>query len=453
MTCVYTVLKDLGISLLVGFAMFMFVAVFSYQRPAKIAGFHNRRMRRVGLSVAWGVFLGGFWGTVWGAHCLPSPLRNEILATVVTLGSTLLISAWAVYWGIPYFRRKTGIKVVDETVERYRKPGEKAYVGHPRVVDLDGTRYVPVVYRYGPEGEVAAILAVREDTGEVVKDAALMERLGRCIRVGDEMAGWPALYQRLQSYKSAQKALQGWPQALKQVREVAKRLEGTPYEEDMKALVEVWEFSEEYTRRLKAMMEVASEWAAAHGWEHMKEVRCEDLEPLDERLRGPFLYARDHLPLLKRGWAARERLLKAWTSQALPLKEGKEKKEFWEALQVMDMEKSMTMSLFEKWPKGQPLRRFVWTEEQRRQWEERLAWGARRRPEEVRAQVRRRRPVRFLAWTAAVVGGGVALLSWLAGPWWGGVLAGGALALLGWHFHEWEPKERSENARHADKGE
>ena len=173
----------------------------------------------------------------------------------------------------------------------------------------------------------------------------------------------------------------------------------------------------------------------------MKEVRCEDLEPLDAQLRGPFLYARDHLPLLKRGWAARERLLKAWLSDELHL-EGKERKVFRMALQDIAMEKSMTMALFEKWPKNQPLRRFVWTEEQRQQWKDRLEWGKSRRVEEVRAQARLRKAVRFLAWMAVVVGGTVALLSWLAGPRWSGVVPGGLLALLGWHFHEWEPKGR-----------
>ena len=442
MTCAYAVLKGIGLGLAVGLALFAFIVVFGYQHPAKIAGFYNQRVRQVALGIAWAGFWTGFLGVISG----PCVTFTETMATVVVvvwlLVPVVLISIWAFYWNIPLFRRKTGIKVVDETAEWYRKPGEKAYVGHPRVVDLDGTRYVPVVYRYGPAGDVAAILAVREDTGEVVKDPDLMERLGRCIRIGDEMAGWPMLYRRVRAYKSARKALQGWPQALKKVRKLAKKLEGTPYEEDMKTLLEVWEFVGEYLRRLMTMMEAESEWAAAHGWEHMKEVRCEDLEPLDARLWKTYQYGRDHLPLLERGWAARERLLKAWTSMALPLKEGKEKKEFWKALQIMDMEKSTLMAMWEKWPKEQPLQRFPWTVEQRQQWKDRLEWGKSRRAEEVRAQARLRKAVRFLAWMAVVVGGTVALLSWLAGPRWSGVVPGGLLALLGWHFHEWEPKGR-----------
>ncbi len=450
MTCAYAVLKGLGVGLAAGLAAFAFIVVFGYQRPAKIAGFHNRRMRGAALGVAWGIFWGMFLAMLSGP-CVTYTDAMDVAVLAWIIVPTILIGVWAIYWNIPLFRQKTGIKVVDETVERYRKPGEKAYVGHPRVVDVDGTRYVPVVYRHGPEGEVAAILAVREDTGEVVKDAALMERLGRCIRVGDEMAGWPALYRRLNGYKETKKALRAWPRALEEVQGLVKALEGTPYEEEAKALLAGWEVSREYSQRLMAMWEEEGAWAAAHGWEHMKEVRCEDLEPLDERLRGAYLYFREHLKEMKRALAAKERLVQAWAAQALPL-EGEPRKVFWKALELMGM-MAETVHLWEEWPTDKPFRRFLWTEEQRRQWEERLAWGARRRPEEVRAQVRRRRPVRFLAWTAAVVGGGVALLSLLAGPWWGGVLAGGALALLGWHFHEWEPKERSENARHADKGE
>ncbi len=436
MRCGYAVLDSLRWGLMAGGVMWLVIAVFGSQRPAKIAGFHNRRMRRLALGAAFGVFLGVFWGTMWSDGCLPELLKSTLLASVVSLGIVSLSALWSFYWGIPYFRRKTGNRVVDEAVERYRKPGEKAYVGLPRVVDVDGRRYVMAVYHQG--AEVAAMLAFREDTGEVVQDPGLMERLARCARVGDEMAGFPVLYQRLSNYKNAQKALRAWPQALEEVRGLVKALEGTPYEGEARALLVGWEIGEEYTRRLMAMWEEEGAWAAAHGWEHMKEVRCEELEPLDARLRGAYLYFREHLQEMERAMAARERLAQAWAAQALPL-EGESRKAFWNVLGLMGpMEERVRF--WEAWPKEKPFRRFLWTEEQRRQWAERLAWGAGRRVEEVRAQVRKRKAVRLMAWVGVVVGVPLALLSLVGGPWWGGVLLGGVPALLGWRFRNWEPK-------------
>ena len=367
MTCVIPVLKGIGLGLVSGVALFALIALPAYRRPWKIAGFHNIRMFKLALAMSWAGFWISFFAVLSGV-CID--FSHSVLFWLAFLWFAvppLLGTVWVLYWDIPFFRKKTGRRKVDETIARYRLEGETVRAGLPRIVDKDGTRYVVAAYTRG--AEVESFIAINEATAQVVREPHQMERLARCARLGVEMAGFPSLYRRMNDYFQTRKALKAWPGAMRRFDRVMKVFQQHPeVREDIQALRQGWEIWKVYAEKLMAMWEQEGAWASEHGWEQMKEVPCDALESLDEQLRTPYLFLREHLEEMLGALESAYHLGEVLNT--LEISDGqRERVQSYLGLMYL-MESSIR--LLASWPSERPLQRFMWTDDERRRWRERL---------------------------------------------------------------------------------
>ena len=316
------------------------VGIFGWKRPTRMAWLHNKLIL-------------GLIGLIAGPVSLALTLANISLAIEVREGcieagqwwlrvfdpnsewNTWVIGfpvvgglAVAVYFfktmRPAFLVKKTGKGAVDEAVARYRKAGEEAYIGRPRLV-VDGVGYYQVVYGQGEGEEVRGEpLLVRED-GQVVRDEALARRIMRVADAAFELGEPEAIMERYELYRKIRKMENELDRTLR-IREnswLRSRYEDRLRErypdmygmyERMMGSVEVFEG---YLERLRKDLERLAAWSWEKRGPKMGELREEEVEAMEEKLEAVRYWWADEerVGVLEAGKAAAERMKAALTAE------------------------------------------------------------------------------------------------------------------------------------------
>lgn len=141
---------------------------------------------------------------------MPSLLQN--MFPFLMIGYIILAGVYVFYWSQPFSRKRTGVKAVDEAVERYRKPGERAVgiIGGwcPDLV-VDGKAYKLITYAPKDANSIAGLLAF-DDRGAVVADLPLMEKIKTCFQLAVQFVNPENINERTGMYVNAMKAQKSW---------------------------------------------------------------------------------------------------------------------------------------------------------------------------------------------------------------------------------------------------
>ncbi len=230
----------------------------------------------------------------WG-RLLPSKRWEQIgsLAPVLMVGVALVGSFWIFSRrGKAFLLKKTGNRRVDEAVVRYRKAGEEAFIGRPRLV-VDGMGYYQVLYLPERAGEEAwqesDFLVIRED-GRVVTDEALAVRVMRVGNAAFELGEPGKIEHRWWMYREALPRLaQGLRQVERQIRQMLKGARSLgKYEairEDLRRLQRVLVVMEPFVALQRQDLEVLARWSWKKGGPKMKELSEEEVEAIEQEVK------------------------------------------------------------------------------------------------------------------------------------------------------------------------
>ncbi len=296
-----------------GILIFMggLVGVAGWKRPTRMAWLHNRMLlggfvAAVGpTSVAFVLveisdaitFLEAPGCHYYGLRFLLGDLGSTLVPILLTLVGTYVL---VLRQAAPFLVERTGKRVVDEVIERYRRPGERVVVARPRLV-VDGAGYYQAVYLRG-EGEDAQgePLLVRED-GQVVRDEALARRILLLGSVALDLGEPGQMAQRYELYRRMKALTKGLRRMLAEapgLRPTLKRLEygdedplwlwqGYPgMVADFERLVGAAEIFLGGVERIARDLEVLSEMSWRKGGPKMEELRWEEWEALEGRLEA-----------------------------------------------------------------------------------------------------------------------------------------------------------------------
>jgi len=289
---------SLGISVLIGGLL----GVMGWRRPTRMAWLYNRMLLGVVVTVVGPISMLfvlaeisdaiTFWEApgchYYGLRFLLDDVGAPLVAILLILvGTYVLILRQAA----PFLVKRTGNRAVDEAVARYRKAGEEALIGRPRLV-VDGVGYYQVLYM--PEGageeawQEAEFLVLRED-GQVVEDEALAVRVMRVGNAALELGEPGKMEYRWWKYKEALPRLaRGLREVARQLRQMLKGARQLgKYEAirgDLRRLQRVLVVMEPFVERQRKDLEVLARWSWAKKGPKMKELSEEEVEAMEEEL-------------------------------------------------------------------------------------------------------------------------------------------------------------------------
>ncbi len=150
------------------------------RKPKAIYAYFNRSvLLAVVVPIASSLFAVYVWLVLTiGLKLVPGPEFNTVVVGLVIISVYVV---YVLYWSHPFSRERTGVKAVDEAVERYKKPGERTDgVWAPPMV-LNGRRYRNVYYLNPAKNERQWM--VLDEEGQVLRDEAAAHVLRDMLRV------------------------------------------------------------------------------------------------------------------------------------------------------------------------------------------------------------------------------------------------------------------------------
>jgi|GEM_PF-2451441 len=149
---------------------------------------------------------------------LPNSWVNILESVIAWLGGFLpfltvvpgiLLMVYFLYWSQPFSRKKTGVKAVDEAVERYKRPGERAVgiIGgwSPDLV-VGGKAHKMFVYAPKSANTDTGSLALDLE-GKAVTDPATVQKVAQCLALAGQFANPENINARTANYTTGAKSL------------------------------------------------------------------------------------------------------------------------------------------------------------------------------------------------------------------------------------------------------
>jgi hypothetical protein len=239
---------------------------------------------------------------------IPRSDFGSSLFTILLICFIVLNTIYALYWSQPFSRKKTGVRVVDEAVGLYKKPGEQIMDAWVPALVAEGRRYRNAFYT-GRGKEWIVI----DEQGNVLRDARIAHKVRNMLRLALQTAHPGYINERTNAYTSSQKAIQGMHALLGQFEQSVEPVRGEggeKYDDDILALKKAAEVALRFQEGMCEYWMIEAKWGNEHGGTKLKELQFEDWRWLMEQLREKVMWLRDEIETLEAGATAAKNIVR-----------------------------------------------------------------------------------------------------------------------------------------------
>lgn len=282
---------------------------FRPRKPWVIHAHMNKMFLKVFLSIE--LAIGAMFVTMeilfWLQISLGTTLPSWVIGGLPLLAALpgILMMVYVLYWSQPFSHNRTGVKAVDEAVERYKKPKEGIVDLWVPALVVNGERYRNTYYLSRKKREWIVV----NEQGKVLRDEQTAHTVRNMLRIALQIAHPEHVNYRTNAYVSSQKGTSTMRTLLAQydtlmapVREAG----GKRYEDEIEAVKRAAEVGVRFQEGMCAYWLAEARWGNQRGGTKLKELTYEDWRTLIERLHKETLFLRDEIETLKTGAAKAE---------------------------------------------------------------------------------------------------------------------------------------------------
>jgi len=237
-----------------------------------------------------------------------APPEYAIYIAIALSVFVVLGTFYSLYWSHSFSRKRTGVKAVDEAVERYKKPGEKVEGAWAPPMELEGGRYWNAYY-VDPRSDEREWI-VLDGQGGVLTDEGKAEVLRAMLRVVYLVAYPDEINRRTNTYMSSQKGIEGMKVLLNEYPYYAAMdgQSGGRYTKEMQAVKRAARVILRFHESVCSYWLYEAEWGKKHGGTNLKKFSYADWRQLMDVLHEKLLWLRDEIETLEEGAGAAEKV-------------------------------------------------------------------------------------------------------------------------------------------------
>ena len=288
---------------------------FRPRKPYVIHSHMNKMFMKTFLAVDLGIAL-AFLPLSWAvSKDIDLPDWAVSLHGIISMLIMGLSMVYVLYWSQPFSRKRTGVRAVDEAVERYKKPKETIVDMWAPALVLNGERYRNAYYVGGRREWI-----IINEQGKVLHDEKTAHTLRNMLRIALQIAHPEHINYRTNAYVSSQNGTKTMRTLLAQydtIMEPVRTAGGKRYEDEIEAVKRAAEVGVRFQEGMCAYWLAEAEWGNKQGGTKLKELTYEDWLKLIERLHKETLWLRDEIDTLKTGAAKAEVIRKRLKKQGM----------------------------------------------------------------------------------------------------------------------------------------
>jgi hypothetical protein len=236
-------------------------------------------------------------------------LGRWIALTMSILGVLvgILLMVYFFYWSQPFSRKRTGVKAVDNAMERYKRPGEQVEGAWAPPMELDGKRYWNIYYT----GQNKKQWLLIDEQGQVLRDEARAHTLRDMLRLVYQIGHPEYINNRTSAYMSSQKGITGLKMLLGQYEQLSlpvREHNGGKYADEIETVKRAAEVSQRFQEGMCKYWLYEAEWGNKRGGTKLKELRYADWQELIGVLHQNTLWLREEIETLEQGALAAKKV-------------------------------------------------------------------------------------------------------------------------------------------------
>jgi hypothetical protein len=266
------------------------IILWSFLRPRKPKIIHshmNKLLKKIFFTIMISFTLTMLWISTAMLTTLKILGKDFITVTALSiLAIGILVFIYIIYLSQPFSRKRMGVKVVDDAIDKYKKSGERA-VGiingwGPDIV-VDGFTYKKFVYTPQKRNLVVGRLAVDLE-GNIVRSAELMDKIERCDQLAQQFVNPEMINNRTNMYSSAIKADKAWQKMLREYEVMLVQLKETRKKklyEHANKLYDTFLMYCEYNHILMDIWMNEAKWGMENGNTQLKKIEYVDVVKME----------------------------------------------------------------------------------------------------------------------------------------------------------------------------
>jgi len=295
------------------FCTILLLIGFRPRKPRVVHAHMNNIFFKVFISVELALGSGLGW---MGWSAIDRSLRKVgFVGLLISILPGILMMIYFLYWSQPFSRKKTGVRAVDEAVEQYRKPGERAVgiIGgwSPDLV-VGGKAYKMFVYAPEDANIDTGSLALDLE-GKAVTDPAIVKKVAQCLALAGQFANPENINARTSNYTIGARSLKALDPLMEKYDSITAPLREIVGKDLPKHLEKV-RAAMHYLRRDFVMTMEYLEYEAAYGNRQgntqIRSVRHEDVVEMNQTWRGKNHWQLDAVEQAQAGVQSAKELLR-----------------------------------------------------------------------------------------------------------------------------------------------